>query len=1089
MVKTVRFNNDKSEIHNGAVIAEPIDLSPLLDIGLLLKTIFRYSSAEDLVCFRRASSCFHPHIQTFWYRFDPWQQMYYLTKYALEILAKKHRPFQLQKIKQALHDGVSAHGVWLFSVTQMVSWLIGCLLPEAQDCPLPQIENPFLSAMLNLFRHQYYGNETFCQKSYHQALEHIDAMSEPMELLLKVLVLSVFYKPGDLINAFKNQRKQKKKNLFWNFDEVVTNCGEKKLPAVVRVLQRSFKHQFWRVRRAVSHAWIQIPLYYPSYSKNAWAKPLYLRLIDRTPYMSPSVIYASVDIAKYCNKRQFSNLLAAVVCLFDDEHFDVGKAAIDTSVNLVQYCNKRQFVDLTNGLFLRLKDTNSDIGCAAIDALIEIAKTNPKQGWGWINPLYLLFKAKNKDVLLTIIRAAVQIAKYCNKHRFTELTSGLLPRLKDVRDDIRHAALHAWIEIAETNSKQGWGGWINPLYLLFTAENNDIRSSAVEFSVDMAKLCNQSQQTDLLLALRVCLRDECSYIRLKAVQSWVEIAKNDPNRQCDEWIKPLHLLLLDEDDSIFRSLVEGFPEIAKYCDEKQFDNLIIKRLLNVHLLIGQEEFVRLSEKITRHCKKKHFSTLMRSLFLSAKNKYDGMCCQAILILGGMAKHCEKTQFASLISKLFAWMSANSCKDYDDDLDDDKNYFKAERREAIVCVFGEIAKYCDKKQFSSMLKIACSHLGAPVSSVRERTFSALVKLKKYCDKKQVVELTTALVRGLSGGHGRIRSARTDALDAIVGYNDESSSFGLSLIFRYYLGHHYENNCYDLSARKAAIQICIGRTKDCDKKQFLALMMILLSELKKTGSDRTARIINTIAKRASADQRKEMMHALVKGEAIDLNLIPIIQAVVFLDSLSGRAIEKKWYQRLIQLKIIQERPNFKQEKQADFKAALDDLKKSNGNAETKKEAEALYGVFLSRSSALTTIENRPKFLMSFFLLKLEAFALFAKLTSSPSEKKAIESKAETCAAFFCRYQTRSMIIQVAKSLPHQPFACQKAIKTLINGYLPRRVYGFRERIRPNPRYSTKVSVARSAIFSQSNKKRRARAAGMANQSNVVNKHPRQ
>jgi hypothetical protein len=73
----------------GVVMAEPIDLPPLLDVALLMKVIFGYSSVKSLKRFRRASSRFHPQIQTFWYRFDTRQQMYYLGKYALDMLAKK----------------------------------------------------------------------------------------------------------------------------------------------------------------------------------------------------------------------------------------------------------------------------------------------------------------------------------------------------------------------------------------------------------------------------------------------------------------------------------------------------------------------------------------------------------------------------------------------------------------------------------------------------------------------------------------------------------------------------------------------------------------------------------------------------------------------------------------------------------------------------------------------------------------------------------------------------------------------------------------------------------------------------------------
>jgi hypothetical protein len=95
-------SDDDNENDTSNTEIKRIDLSALLDDGLLLNTIFRYSSEKDLACFRRASSYFHPHIQTFWYRFDAQQQMYYLTQYASEMLAKKHRPFQLQQIKQAV---------------------------------------------------------------------------------------------------------------------------------------------------------------------------------------------------------------------------------------------------------------------------------------------------------------------------------------------------------------------------------------------------------------------------------------------------------------------------------------------------------------------------------------------------------------------------------------------------------------------------------------------------------------------------------------------------------------------------------------------------------------------------------------------------------------------------------------------------------------------------------------------------------------------------------------------------------------------------------------------------------------------------
>jgi hypothetical protein len=962
-----------------------IDLSVLLDDSLLLNTVFRYSSAKDLARFRRASSCFHPHIQRFWYRFNPRQQIYYLTKYALEILAKKHRPFQLQQIKQALRDGVLTRGVWLFSVSQIVAWLFGCLLPEEQDYPVPQVKHLFLSSILNLFRYQYYGNERqrCCKKSYCQALEHIGSMSKPMEPLLKILVLSVFYKPGDLLKAFK--KKRNKKNLFLNLDVVVTTCGEKNLPAVVNVFRPLFKKKSWRIRWAVADAWVKIPLYYPGYSKKAWANPLYLRLLDSSiPCVSPSVIYASVDVAKHYKKRQLSKLLAAVIFLFDDEHWEVSKAAIATSINLVQYCHQEQFTDLTNGLIPRLKDDRREIRNTAINVWIKMAENKIHQGWWeWIKPLCLLFTVKNYDVRLAIVRSSPKIAKLCGKQQFTDWTSGLLSRLQD-DDLICRAAIHAVIEIEKTNPKQGWRGWIKPLSVLFKAKHKFVRRAIVKASADIAKLCNKDQYAELLLALRACLRDEDDWVRNAAVRAWVEIGKSDSNRQCDEWIKPLYLLLLEKDDSIRRSVIEEYPEIAKYCDEKQFEDRIIKIFLNTEAWVWNfEEILGCSEKMTIHCKKERFSTLMQSLFVSAKNTDENTNQNAIMFLGGMAKHGDKSQFASLISELFFWMSDNIPKDYDDNAYDssdayhleskDDSHIKISRRRALIFVLVKIAKYCNKEQFENVLKIAFSCLRDVNVKIRELTLSLMCELEKHCDKEQSVELITALVRCLADGYNKIEGAREETLDEIVGYIDEYTSFGWSQMFWYYLSRKYTNGCYDWNARKAAIQICAGMTKHCDKKPFLALMVILLSELKNTGRDQTARIISKIDKSASADQRKEILNLLVAGEVIDLNVIPIIQDILLFNYLSGIPIDQKLYQRLVQLKIIQK-------KQKDFRA-------------------------------------------------------------------------------------------------------------VINGYLPRRVYALRKRIRPNPRYSTEVSVARETLFSQSNKKRKARTTEPDKQLKVTAKRPRQ
>jgi hypothetical protein len=1022
MVKIVKFINDKSNVHAGDMMAEKIDLSPLLDDGLLLSTIFRYSTVEDLTHLRRASSCFHPQIQPFWYRFNPRQQMYYLTQYTLEILAKKHRPFQLQQIKQALRDGGLVIGVDSFEVSQTVAWIFSGLLLDAEDYPLPQTKNPFLSAMLNLFRHQYRGNDTLCQNSYHKALKHIGSMNLLMEPLLKSLVLSTTYRPGDLLNSFWHQLKQdkpNKKNLFQHLEVIVANCGEKHLPGVIKALLPCFKDKDKQIRWAAVRAWVKIPKYYPSYAKRAWAKPLYCRLIDKTLYISPVAINVSDKIAAYCDKQQFSILLTAFFSLFDNK--DIGPIAIYASVKLVKYCDRQQF---------------------------------------------------------TLLMEALQL------------------RLKDKRVDKCRAAIRAWIEITKDSPKFEWREGVKPLFLLFTAKKKHVRQVIVQESIKLAKICNKRQFANLLIELSACFRDKDPDVRKAAIQSWIELANGYPNDQCEDWRKPLSLWLAEKDDFVCWHLVECFPEVVKYCDEKRVENLIIKELLKSKRLRMEEDIVRISGDIAMHYKEKQFSSLLQLLFLYAKDKDHRTCSNAILMLGGMAKHCEKRQFVSMITVLFSLIIDGDLKEYDSDEnesedEDDENWIKTHRREGAVWVAGETVKYCDKKQRADLIDLVLPRLKDHSVNVRESACKAVGDIVKCGDKERAVELVTALISCPLDGYDRMCEACDDALEMITVSCCETRSKGNFGAFNYYLDREGHQGDRPLSVQKAVVQILAGKTKSCDRKLFLPLIATLLSDLKDGHymNDHAALALGAVLKRASSLQRKEITRLLVEGEGFAKQVIPIMQDIVLLDRLSGVKTDKALYQQLLKLNMIQKTPSVKQEKQDDFKTTLDDLKKDNERIATKKEAETLYDDLLSRSVALATIENQQVFLMSFFLLKLEAFVAFSKLSSSPSERKAIKKKAKMCATFFCRHHTKSMIIQVSKTLPHQPFTCPKSIKTVINGYLPRRVYGLRKRIRPNPRYSTKPSVTRAALFSQSNKKRKARTTEPDKQLKVTAKRPRQ
>jgi hypothetical protein len=1062
-----------------------IDFSALLDDGLLLNTIFRYSSVEGLTHLRRTSSRFHPQIQTFWYRFDVRQQMYYLAKYALDMLAKKPGPFRLQQIKQALCEGGVAIAVRPWTGSRTVTWWFSALLLGVQDYPLPQLENPFLSAILNLFHHQYHGNETLCQNSYHQALEQIGSMNEQMEPLLKMLVSSAVYRPGDLMNAFRRQLKPQGEGLFWTLSVIVENCGEKKLPGVVRELRQCFKSADCWVRGAAIAAWMKIPIHYPSYSKKRWVKSLCDSPIDKTPGLDSSAIYKLAGMAGYCNHQQFSNLLVMVLYLFDDKYWYTSKAALEISPNLVPYCKQEQLTELMSKLLFWVQGDLIGRRCAALYAWIKIEKNRAKQGpSGWFQPLCSLFEVKNKYARRDVVNVSVDMAELCDNRQFTKLTSTLAPRLNEDDDCVRRPALHAWIKIAKNKAKPGWNGWFQPLYLLFKAKSKFVRRAIVEASVDVVKLCDKDQYAKWLLALRVCFRDEVLVVRRVAVQSWVKIGKADPDRQYDDWIKPFCLLLLEKDDSINNTLINGFPEIVRHLSEEKLKRIMIYTFLkNSASLSDAKTTVPIAEILTKHCKKNQLETLVQFFFTYNKKTNYYTSRNAVLILGGMAKHCEKKQFSNLISALLVWLADDRHFESEGD-----HFFKKTRRAAIVYVLVWIANCCDKKQFASVLKTVLSFLEDPDVEVKELTISLLGKLKKHCDKEQVVELMTALVFCPLDDY-TIEMACIAVVDKIVGRsNDKYNGMGWSDMFWYYLIKKRAKGYDILNARKAALQICSGRAKCCDRKSFLALMEILFFNLKKNGPYPAVRIINEVVKRISADQRKEIMHLIFKGETIDLTATPIIKNIIFLDRLSSVTVDKTFYQPLIQLNIIQEQRDFKQEKQDDFKVALDELKKNNGSIEAEQAAEILYDNLLSRSEALATAEKRPVFLMSFFLLKLEMFDRFSKLSSSPNERKAIKEKAKMCATFFCRYHSISMIIQVAKALPYQPFACPKAIKTVINGYLPRRVYALRKRIRPNSRYSAKPSVAREALFSQSSKKRKAQTIGFYDQSNVVTKYPR-
>jgi hypothetical protein len=1018
------FDNDTSNTE-----IKRIDLSALLDDGLLLNTIFRYSSTEDLVRLRQASSYFHSQIQTFWYRFYVRQQMYYLTQYALEIVAKRDHPFRRQQIKQALCDGFLSLDESSFEVGLTVAWLIDGLLSDTSRYLLPNISNPFLSAMLSLLYQQSCGNDTLCQKSYRRALEHIDAMTPLMEPLLKALVSSVAYQPGDVINAFQCQFKQLKpheRTLFWSLDVIIAHCGKERLPVVIKKLLPFFKEKDWQIRRSAVHAWVELPIYHPTYPKKRWAKHLYDRLIDKTPCVSPAAVDVSDEIARYCGKRKFSSVLTAICSLFDDKYVDI--EAIDVSVKLV---------------------------------------------------------------------------KYCEKNQFTYLMGKLLPQLKAKEDDRCRAAIRAWIEIAKDYPKFEWRDGLKPLFLLFAAKEWCVRQVIVQESIKLAKVCNNYQFANLQIALHACFQDSKFNVRKAVIRPWIKLANGYPDRQYKDWRKPLYLLLAEKDLDMLSPLIKFFPEIVNYCDEKQFDRQIVTSLLRRSFHSAQN--LRVSSAIARHCKKERFANLLQSLILSADAKLSGIVFNDILVLGSMVKSCSKSQFEQVVTAVFSWLSDNDVEDFDDDFEPDTGYYRHDtgndacskscRREASIRVAVEIAKYCNKEQFDSVYKKVLARLRDHAVGVRERTLEKLPKIAKHCDQKQAVALITALIHCPANGYNRIEGAREDALNKITGYGNEYASSdkfifsnkymssNWSLLFWSYLSNKNGGDDYDPSTRKTAIQICAGRTKHCDIKQFSALITRLLP-----GCDRLVRIISRIIQGTSANQRKEIMPLLVEGEAINLSTTLIIQDVILLDRLSDIEIDKTLYSRLIKANVFREPKRFKQEKQEDFKAAIDDLKKDNGNAETQKEAGELYDQLLSRSAALASIENRQAFLMSFFLLKLEAFVVFSALRSSPSERKAVEKQAQLCATFFCRYHSLSMIIKMSKALPHQSFACPKAIKTVINGYLPRRVYALRKRIRLNPRYSTEVSVARETLFSQSNKKRKARTTEPDNQLKVTTKRSR-
>ena len=723
-------------------LTEKINLSSLIDVELLWHALLRYLSTKDLILLRRAASSFHPYIQTFWYRFDDRQQMYYLMQYALEIREKKYHPFRLEQIKQALRDGVLLRHKASPEISRTVAWLLGSLLQETGDCWLPTIKSPFLSAVLNLFHHQGRGNDTLCQRSYYRALEHIGEMSKIMEPLLKVLVLSVFYRPGDFLNSFRQQLKKKGESVFWQLDVVVANCGKARLPGVLKAWLPCFQGGNGNVhmREAVVPAWVAIQKHHPHYSKKAWAKPLHLYL------------------------KTFHGFYERINIL----------------VELLKQSNKHQFMNLIKKLFFQFKVRFTDMRLAAIQGWIEIAKCGPEHECpGLAAPLLLLFTAKDQHVRQSVVQASPEITTICNKPQRLHLLIALCCCFRDSSSAIRCAAIRAWIDIHGHVNHQ-CQDWTTPLYRLFEDKYYFVRSSIVHSSPEIAAYCDKVQFAGLLQSLLFCLADMHFLWR----STWFYTAL-EPHAK---FIWPLSEIAKYCDGDQFRLLLErafvvfekwdvceedviAFGALAKYCHKKQLTRLIAVLRLYVHTHLSgygykQRAVLLASSEISKHCNKHQFVSLVDwllpqredtnknvsqgtarilvDLLSSAHKRYLVHWIKRLLlllfteeidisrgaaqILIGLAKYCEAGQFYAWLETLSLLLALGG--------HDNRH------KEAVRILF-RITPYCHPHDFSLIINLLFPLMKRRDWGIGARDIRFTAKIARRCDDRQFSQLMRAL----------------------------------------------------------------------------------------------------------------------------------------------------------------------------------------------------------------------------------------------------------------------------------------------------------------------------------------------------------
>jgi hypothetical protein len=1066
-------NGDNANDISNMVI-KPIDFSALLDDSLLLNTVFRYSLAEDLACFRRSSSCFHRQIQTFWYRFDVRQQMYYLTKYALEIRANRHRPFQLQQIKQALCEGALSIGGGSFEISRTIAWLTGGLLSDTEAYPLPEIENPFLSAVLTLLYHQFRGNETLCQKSYHQALKQIGSMSKPMEPLLKPLALSRFYKAGDLLNAFRRQFGEMGKKVFWWLREVIASGEQKRGSSVInKIFLPCSKEADWQMRWSAVHLSVWIAKYSDGYQFKRVMETLSLRLRDQSPRVYRATLIAWFKIAENGDKRQRKMQIACF-----KKVVGIRQSAIRLVEKTENQHDKDALLSLTIALPLFFKNKDDRLHKPDFRVVDKTANFHAKLELANVIAALIFSLNEEKGCASDLSVCSVdEIAKCCDDSQFINSIIVLFSYFEDRRTGIGQET--AWIigKIIKHCDKRAFANWIAILPVRFKEDNEDVRELSIRVASEIVKYCDADQRAVLIAALFPCFTDACEDAREAAVRGAGKTAKYCDQNQLARLITAILLRCQDDYEYVNKAAFQEVGEIVNYCDKESFKNLITTLFGSFKDYSGSHKSVRFAAcqcvvEIAKCCNKQRFANLISMLLPCFKDDgWEGRMVRqiAVLVARDILEFCDKHQIVQLITALTL-------------------SFQDEWYVSIPAIgsINEIVKYCNKRQFANLVTLLLPCFEKHAMDLSREAIRAVPKIASYCDKNQFTSLIIALLPCFKNENWSVRAASIQAAGGSAKYCDKGQFSNLITAFLPLLKDR------NINVQIEIISAVVKMVKYCEIEEFLALVVRLIADLSHKEDcyrEDAVHALNEMLKQASSLQRKELMCLLIKDETIDLKAIPIIKSIVFIDRLSGITMTKTLHQQLVRLKIIKPSRSVKQEKQEDFQAALDELKKNNGGIEIKKEVKDLCADLLSRSAALATIEKRPIFLMSFFLLKLEMFVRFSRLISSPSDRKTIERKAQRCATFFFRYHAKSIIIQVSKALPHQPFTCPKAIKTVINGYLPRRVYGLRKRIRPNLRYSTKPSVARETLFSQTNKKRKSQTTGLYDQSKLIRKHSRQ